>query len=252
MRRLALAFSLLLLGAAFVAGMMSTSPETVLMAAYATPLEGRLSTQRQNAELALDKLDRIVIQPGEVFSFNEAVGTWSRNDGYRKAPVSFNGQLIWTWGGGVCQTSTTLYNAMLLAGLDLVERHRHRFAPGYVAAGRDAAVAYKNIDLKFRNPYNWPVTLRAQVIDNKLRCSVIGKQSPKADIAIVTQMDDVRTPSTLVDNPRGVGGRVMNPGKTGFSVTTYRVWRDKQGERRELLSKDTYPAMNRVVRRGGG
>jgi vancomycin resistance protein YoaR len=252
LKRVALAFSMLGLGAALVAAMISTAPETVLMAAYATPLEGRLSTQRQNAELAVDKLDRIVIEPGELFSFNEAVGTWSRNDGYRKAPVSFNGQLIWTWGGGVCQTSTTLYNAMLLAGLELVERHRHRFAPGYVPAGRDAAVAYKNIDLKFRNPYKWPVTIRAQVIDDKLRCSVFGKRAPDADIAIVTQLDDVRAPSTLVDNPRGVGGRVMNPGKTGFSVTTYRVLRGGKGEQRELLSKDTYPSMSRVVRRGGG
>src|SRR5687768_14826546 len=169
---------LLSLGAALVAGMLRTQPENVVMSSYATPLEGRLTTQRLNAELALDKLDGFVVLPGEVFSFNDVVGTWSRNDGYRKAPVSFNGQLIWTWGGGVCQTSTTLYNAMLLAGLDLMERNRHRFAPGYVAAGRDAAVAYSNIDLKFRNPYDWPVTISAKAIDGKLLCTIMGKGKP--------------------------------------------------------------------------
>jgi vancomycin resistance protein YoaR len=211
-----------------------------------------MTTQKLNAELALDKLDKVVIEPGATFSFNKTVGTWSRSDGYRKAPVSFNGQLIWTWGGGVCQTSTTLYNAMLLAGLELEERHRHRFAPGYVAAGRDAAVAYSNIDLRFTNPYPWPVTVRAYAENGKLVCTVIGKQLPTADISIVTKLDDIRKPNTLIDNPGGKGGRVMNPGKTGYSVSTYRVWRTLDGERRELLSKDTYPPMERVIRRGDG
>jgi vancomycin resistance protein YoaR len=228
---------------------MSTTPETVTMASFASPLDGRLRSQRLNAELALEKLDGFVIQPGAEFSFNRVVGNWSRNDGYRKAPVSFNGQLVWTWGGGVCQTSSTMYNAMLLSGLELVERHRHRFAPGYVAAGRDAAVAPSNIDLKFRNPYPWPVTVRAIVQDDKLICSVIGKRIP-SDITVVTQIGDIRRPETFVDNPAGKGGHVMNPGKVGFSVVTYRVWRNKDGERRELLSRDSYPAMNRVIRRG--
>lgn len=250
MKRIAPVVALLGLGGLFVAGMMSTPPENVTMASYATPLEGRLTTQRLNAELALDKLNGAVIQPGATFSFNEVVGTWSRNDGYRKAPVSFNGQLIWTWGGGVCQTSSTLYNAMLLAGLELVERHKHRFAPGYVPAGRDAAVAFSNIDLKFRNPYPWPVTISAVVQNGKLVCTLIGKGEVPADISIITSVEDVRKPITMVDNPNGTGGRVMNPGKPGYGVTTYRVWRDEGKERRELLSRDTYPSMNRVVRRG--
>ncbi|MEO7454352.1 MAG: VanW family protein, partial [Fimbriimonadales bacterium] len=239
-------------GGIMVAGMLNTPPENVVMASYATTLEGRMTTQRLNAELALDKLDGAVIEAGETFSFNKVVGTWSRSDGYRKAPVSFNGQLIWTWGGGVCQTSTTLYNAMLLAGLDLVERNRHRFAPGYVAAGRDAAVAYSNIDLRFRNPYPWPVTIHAETANGRLVCTVSGKGKPSESISVVTKLDDVRRPETLVDNLGGVGGRVMNPGKAGYSVTTYRVWRSPAGERREMLSKDTYPPMEKVVRRGDG
>lgn len=250
MKQVGTLLAVLALGGLFVAGMVSTPPEKVVMAAYATPLEGRMTTQRQNAELALDKLNNVCIPPGAVFSFNDTVGTWSRSDGYRKAPVSFNGQLIWTWGGGVCQTSTTLYNAMLLSGLELVERHRHRFAPGYVAAGRDAAVAYSNIDLKLRNPYEWPVTIKAEVRDGKLLCSIIGKTRPIADISIVTSVNDVRQPEILVDNRGGQGGRVLNPGKNGFSMVTQRVWRTESGERREVLSRDTYPAMNRVIRRG--
>lgn len=243
------ALAIAFLGCVFIAGMVSTPPENVTMAAYASPLEGRMTTQRLNAELALDKLDGTVIAPGQTFSFNDTVGTWSRNDGYRKAPVSFNGQLIWTWGGGVCQTSSTLYNALLLSGLELVERNRHRFAPGYVPAGRDAAVAYSNIDLRFRNPYAWPVTIRAEVRKGKLLCSVIGKSKPTAEISIVQELVDVRRPERMIDNRSGSGGKILNPGKTGFSVVTHRVWRTAAGERRELLSKDTYPAMNRIIRK---
>jgi hypothetical protein len=134
----------------------------------------------------------------------------------------------------------------------LVERNRHRVAPGYVAAGRDAAVAYSNIDLRFKNPYPWPVTINAKVANGRLVCTISGKDKPTESIAVVTQFDDIRRPQTLVDNPGGTGGRVMTPGKTGYSVTTYRVWRTSHDERRELLTKDTYPPMERVVRRGDG
>lgn len=250
MKRTALLGGVGLAAVAFVATLAMTPPERVVLASYATPLEGRLTTQRLNAELALDKINGAVVAPGETFSFNETVGTWSRSEGYRKAPVSFNGQLIWTWGGGVCQTSTTLYNALLLAGLELVERHRHRFAPGYVPAGRDAAVAYSNIDLKFRNSYPWPVTIRAAVEGGKLVCRVEGKEVPDAPITIVQTVHDVRTPETYLDNRGGDGGRVLNPGKPGYSVSTYRVTRAGGSEARELLSRDTYPVMNRVVRKG--
>src|SRR5207302_1442552 len=81
----------------------------------------RTKAQKRNAILALKKLDGAVIAPGETFSFNTRVGTWSRDQGYRRAPVSYNGTLIASWGGGVCQTSTTLYNAALLAGMKIID-----------------------------------------------------------------------------------------------------------------------------------
>ncbi|MBA3725640.1 MAG: VanW family protein [Armatimonadetes bacterium] len=238
-----------LLAGGVVFGLVATPPPEVVLSAYATPLEGRVKGQRLNAGLALSKLDGVVIAPGEEFSFNKVVGTWSRDEGYRRAPVSFNGQLVWTWGGGVCQTSSTLYNTALLAGMEITERHRHRFAPGYIPPGRDAAVAYSNIDLRFRNPRPWPVRIVARVQDKRVVCEILGKSHLKDAVAIIQIVDSVREPQTLSD-ARGASGNIANPGKHGYSVSTLRVFRGPTGERRELLSKDSYPAMNRIIQRG--
>jgi vancomycin resistance protein YoaR len=89
-------------------------------------------SQRHNARKAALSLDNQTIAPGATFSFNKVVKSWSWDQGYVKAPVSYDGELIPAYGGGVCQASTTLYNAVLLAGLPIVERHSHVFTPHYV------------------------------------------------------------------------------------------------------------------------
>lgn len=205
-----------------------------------------MDNQRHNAILCLKQLDGKVIGPGETFSFNEAVGTWSRDKGYRRAPVSFGGLLVDSWGGGVCQTSSTLYNAALLAGLDVVERHRHHYAPTYISPGRDAAVAFPNIDLKIKNPYNYAVRIEGAVSATGVRVDLIGVGDAPKDVRIEQRVADVARPEELLIGS-GRYGRVRNPGHSGYSVETYRVMR---GER-ELLSKDEYPVMNRIIERKG-
>ena len=216
------------------------------MSRYMTPLDGRMDNQRHNAVLCLKHLDGKVIGPGETFSFNESVGTWSRDKGYRRAPVSFGGLLVDSWGGGVCQTSSTLYNAGLLAGLEVVERHRHHYAPTYIAPGRDAAVAYPNIDLKLKNPYDFPVTIKGVVTPSGVRIDLIGVGEAVKGIRIEQRMADVTAPQEMVIG-EGRYGRVRNPGHAGYSVETYRVI----GGTRELLSIDEYPVMNKVIERKG-
>lgn len=211
-------------------------------ASYSTPLEGRMTNQRHNAALCVAKLDGAVINSGEIFSFNQSVGTWSRDKGYRRAPVSFGGTLVDSWGGGVCQTSTTLYNAALLAGLDIVERHKHHYAPTYIVAGRDAAVAFPNIDLKIHNPYEFAVKIVGKVTSSGVTIEIVGEGDKSASIRIEQVVSDFNPPSEFVIGA-GRYGRVRNPGHAGFSVETYRIVRDK----RELLSADEYPVMNRIV-----
>ncbi len=238
---LPLLFVVIAVGALVIA-LTGQSAEQVTMSRFITPLDGRMSNQRHNAILCLKQLDGTVVQPGETFSFNDTVGTWSRDKGYRRAPVSFGGLLVDSWGGGVCQTSSTLYNAALLAGMQIEERHRHHYAPTYIPPGRDAAVAFPNIDLKFVNPYDFPIEIKGTVTPNGVVIDVVGAQKPSDGVRIEQRIADVARPQELLIGS-GRYGRVRNPGHTGFSVETYRV----TGDTRELLSVDSYPVMNKIV-----
>ncbi|MBX3120338.1 MAG: VanW family protein [Fimbriimonadaceae bacterium] len=223
-------------GASFLATMPA---EVNCIAKFTTSLDGRTPNQRHNAQLALRSLNGAVVKPGETFSFCKRVGTWSRDTGYRKAPVSYNGQLVDSWGGGVCQASTTLYNAALVGGMDVTQRSKHRFWPSYAPPGRDAAVAYQNIDLKFKNPYDFPITIRGQILGDRLEIGLYGR-GEAVPCTVVSEVHEKIEPSTY--RLPGKQTRVRNSGKPGFEVTTLRKFKD----RTEFISSDTYPPMNRV------
>lgn len=240
---------LIALAAGLLAVVMQPRAEGIL-GAYSTSLDGRTTGQRTNALLAARAVDGAVIEPGHVFSFNRTVGLWSMDRGYVRAPVSYEGELVKDWGGGVCQTSTTLYNAALLAGLKIVERHRHTWAPRYTPPGRDAAVAQYDVDLRFGNPYPWPVRIRTRNVGDALSFEIVGRdRGPVADVTGVTtgRVDPMEIVQNSVHVPAGQR-RVITRGKPGARVAVYRVF--EKGPRsgvRELVSRDSYPAMNRVV-----
>lgn len=224
------------------AGLIATEskPERQL-AVYITSFDGRMTDQTHNAVLAAKRLNGLTIPPGGTLSFNDRVGTWSRDQGYRKAPVSFSGTLVSTWGGGVCQTSTTLYNACLLAGMEVIERHHHQFAANYVPPGRDAAVAFPNIDLKMRNNFDFPVRIKTATSGNKLIVQVMGTGTGPA---VTVEERVVQTkPAGRFRLGSGAIGRLRNPGKDGYQVNVFRTI----GNRRQLVNSDTYPAMSQVV-----
>jgi vancomycin resistance protein YoaR len=246
---------LLLLGlcGTLLAQLMATPSPQVEIAGYATSLKGRTRGQRHNAELAAAALDGKTIAPGAVFSFNQTVKSWSLDEGYVKAPVSFDGELVRAYGGGVCQTSTTLYNAALLAGLPIMERHPHVFRPQYIAPGRDAAVAQPGVDLRFKNPYSWPIRIRASTSQETLEVHLWGARLPAQSVQITTQLFAETSPRRLtrrIHRPGSEAGSryLRSPGVSGFRVATFRVFHDRGREvRRERLSDDSYPAMHRVV-----
>ena len=222
------------------------SSSKVCIASYSTTLEGRSTSQIHNCELSAKKINGIIIHPGEAFSFNEVVGSWSRYEGYRKAPVSFNGQLVRAWGGGVCQTSTTLYNTALLSGMKIEERHRHTFAPDYVPPGRDAAVAYKNIDLRFTNPHQFPITIKAKTQSNRLVVEFYASEVPKNKYEVLNEIHNVKSSQNISVASNSLPSRLIHPGKPGFEVT---VWRKKVSNMEVVLEKishDTYPSAARI------
>jgi len=223
-----------------------------VVAAYRTGLAQRTPAQVHNLRLAARSINGRVLQPGAVFSFNRIVGSWSADRGYVKAPVSYDGELIPAFGGGVCQASSTLYNAALLAGLDIVERHRHRFPARYVPPGRDAAVAQLDIDLKFRNPYEWRVKIEAEVQGDWVICRVLSQRPLGREISVEREVRQVTPPAEVMRlaPPGRAGWRVINHGQPGLSVAVYRRITTGSRSVRSLVSRDTYPPMNRLVERG--
>lgn len=245
----------LAVGVALLAGLgvwAALGPESEKeIGGYVTSLDGRTDSQIYNAALAVKEIDNTVVRPGEVFSFLKAVGPWTADRGYKKAPVSYDGELVESWGGGVCQASSTLYNAVLLSGLEIVERHRHYWPARYAPLGRDAAVAYYDIDLRFKNNLPEPIRIIGKIEGNKLIFSITSVYHPDCEVRVDTEMLSVVRPGEVVRDftVDGSGHRdVVNKGQPGFKVATYRTFTYEDSTRRELVDTDSYPAMNRVIR----
>jgi vancomycin resistance protein YoaR len=220
-------------------------PKGATLGTYATSLAGRTKGQRHNAIRAAQQLDDAVIPPGATLSYNRRVRAWASEPGYWKAPVSYAGAMTLAVGGGVCQTSSTLYNAALLAGLEVVERHSHTVLPRYVPPGRDAAVAYPGIDLRLKNPHPFPVRIRARREGESLVVSVLGTHAPKTEASIRTQLVAVESPERRVGSGQKFRRTRSSP---GCRVLSWRVVYEGGREiRRERLADDTYVPLDRVL-----
>lgn len=132
------------------------------------------SARNKNIELASEALNGVILQPGEEFSFNKATGERSTAKGYRPAGAYLNGELVEEPGGGVCQVSSTLYNAVVFAGISTTERHAHSYEPSYVTPGEDAMVSYGGPDMKFVNNSTTAIAIRTSFADRKLKISIVG------------------------------------------------------------------------------
>lgn len=128
----------------------------------------------QNVAIAASKINNVVILPGEVFSFNDTVGPRSSANGFKPAQEYSNGQTVIGIGGGTCQVSTTLYNAVLYSDLAIVSRLNHMFAIGYAPLGQDATVSDSGVDFKFSNNTDHPIKITAVTGGGRITVSIIG------------------------------------------------------------------------------
>ncbi len=158
-------------------------PAPVILSQFTTTLTGRSSAQLRNIATAAAALDHVLIQPGEIFSFNHSVGPRTRLRGYVEAPAFMTATTVDSVGGGICQVSSSLYNAALQAGLEIEERQAHYTTVQSVPAGLDATVWYGQVDLKLQNPYPWPVRLETEIRHDRLIIKIAGKQ-PAAPVSL--------------------------------------------------------------------
>jgi len=134
---------------------------------YSTDFDEGMKNRSKNLRIACGVVDGIVLQTGEVFSFNEHIGLATKEKGYLPAKIFIDGKETEGLGGGICQLSSTLYNSAELSGMTILERHAHSRRVYYVPKGRDAATAYGGVDLKFRNDFEYPVRIRAMAENGK-------------------------------------------------------------------------------------
>ncbi len=139
---------------------------------YTTNLYDKNENRISNISTAAEDLNHTVLEPGEIFSFNETLGRRTEEKGYEEAPIMVQGKKDTGTGGGICQISSTLYNAALSADMKIVERHRHSKAVPYVPEGKDATVVYGSKDLKFKNIKDYPVEILIWVNEDDIKITL--------------------------------------------------------------------------------
>lgn len=192
------------------------------LATFSTDYPAGNTDRTTNLKLASNKINGTIVMPGETFSYNQVVGKRTISAGYKEAPIYENGKVTQGLGGGICQISSTLYNAVVFANLDIVRRSNHMFIPSYVGGGEDATVVWGSIDFRFKNTRDYPIRIESSVSGGVATVNIYGlRNGNEYDIRIETKVVK-RTSSNII-------------------VDAFKVYR-KNGEvvKREKLSRDTY------------
>ena len=210
-----------------------------------------------NIALALQIIDGTCLEPGQTFSFNEVVGERTRDRGFKSAPAYSRGEVTEEVGGGICQVSTTLFNAAVKANMEIKERYNHSMTVSYVDPGKDAAVDWGNKDLKFTNTSDDNVYISCYLSeDERVHISVYGKLLEEGKtITLEGKKTDTIDPETeyRVNFAMASGeSKLVQKGKKGYSATTYKIWWDANGNEieREQLCKSRYNAANEIIEYG--
>ena len=219
---------------------------------FTTSFETSSSERSHNIDLAAKAVSGAMIGIGETFSFNERVGVRSEERGYMQAKIIKNGKFEDGLGGGVCQVSTTLYNAALVSGLEIVEYHPHTLAVSYVENSFDAMVSYGSADLKLKNNTGGRIFVAAHVADKKLTFVVYGRKNDKIikRKSVVETVVPAKT-ETVESDRLFVGEKsVVVAAKKGAVSKGYLIVNDGKSTTVRLIRRDKYSAVDGLVEIG--
>lgn len=146
--------------------------EDVVVASYTTYFNAADTGRNKNIELSAKAINNVIVGSGDYFSFNTMVGPRDEASGYQPAPEIINKKVVMGIGGGICQTSSTLFNAVDQVPIKVIERHHHSLSVGYVPKGRDATVSYGGLDFRFQNISDAPFVIKAIYGENFLTVEV--------------------------------------------------------------------------------
>lgn len=154
------------------ANISQTQAKKVVLGEFNTSFKNSKKSRGHNISLASVAVDEKIILPGEVFSFNDTVGPTTKSRGYMIGKIFIKGKDSKGYGGGVCQVSSTMYNSVLLSGLEVVERHPHSKPVGYVAIDKDAATSHGGKDFKFKNNKPFPIMINSYIHDENIYVAI--------------------------------------------------------------------------------
>ncbi len=211
-----------------------------------------------NIRLVCEKLDGLVLQPGEKFNFNDYIGKRTSEGGFKMAHGIYNGSMRDEIGGGICQANTMLYQSVSKADLQVDERKNHSIPSTYVPKGTDATVTWYSPNFRFTNNTEFPIAIHAYYADLHVTVEIYGRQLPDGQkIELVGEQVSTISPGTnyVSDSslPAGTQKKVSS-GRTGYVYKSYKVWYDKDGNevKRDTYFPSTYPAKAAVIHVGTG
>ena len=213
-------------------------------------------TQRsENVRIAASNINEVVIGPGETFSYNEIVGERTSTRGFKMAHVYVGGKVVDGIGGGICQVSTTLYNTVLFADLEVIERRNHNMIVTYVRPGRDATVSYGSTDFKFKNNYKNPIKVLTSSGGGRLKIEILGTvENPNKKVELETEIiKSFSLPEKVIEDPTQPVGyyKVVQKGMRGYKASTYKIIKENgKVLSRKRISTDSYNALQRIVKKG--
>jgi vancomycin resistance protein YoaR len=209
-----------------------TSPENNILSSFSTSIADQDDNVKRNILIACKKLNGTIIGPNAVFSFNDTVGEGSTKNGFAPGRVLYHDRIAIEPGGGLCQVSSTLFNALLIAGCSIVERHRHFQPVTYVPMGLDATIKYGKKDLKIKNSNLFNIKIEIRASNSSLDAIISAAQRPRYRYEIETEEDAIEVPA----------GDAADRIRQGISVLVYRKrFIDKDLIDSTLMYRDYYP-----------
>jgi vancomycin resistance protein YoaR len=205
--------------------------------------KGEQENRARNIDRAAAQLDGVVLLPGELFSFNAVVGPRTPDNGFSKGWEIFKGEMVEGVGGGTCQVASTFHAAALLAGLDIIERLPHSRPSAYITMGLDATVVYPIVDLKLRNPYDFPIVVHGWVEGGMVAFELLGRERP-ARVTFGREVLATRPFVRKVDEKPGIlPDRAIRKqhGIRGYKILRTRIIAFRDGTSRRESNIDFYP-----------
>ena len=221
---------------------------------FTTRYDETNENRSNNIKLSSEKIDGTIVMPGETFSYNQIVGKRTIDAGYAEAGAYAGGKVIQEVGGGICQVSSTLYNAVLYANLEIIERSNHYFETSYVSPGRDATVSWGSVDFKFKNNKTYPIVVEMISQNGVCKANIKGISENEYEVVIQTKLQSIVSKDIKYENDYSVDSgieKIKQYGHDGCTVDTYKIIR-KNGQEisSKLISSDYYHALERIILRG--